>query len=229
MSEQVKKMFSGISGKYDLLNDILSFGIHHRWRKKTVKQAVVSQNANILDTACGTGDLAFEFYKALKGNCNIIATDFCEDMLDIAKKKANFNEYKIKFELADVMNLHFKDKTFDITSISFGIRNVDDTKIGISELARVTKSGGRVVILEFGQADGLFGKIYNFYSKYYMPFAGKLIAGDDYAYSYLPKTAKLFPCKDEFVNIMKSTGKFSDIHYIKLSGGIAYIYTGIVI
>ena len=228
MSEQVREMFSGISGKYDLLNDILSFGIHHKWRRKTVKEAEVKKKYKILDTASGTGDLAFEFYNSLGGDCEITATDFCEDMLILAKKKANQSNYKINFDISDVMNLQFQDKIFDVTSISFGIRNVDDPQKGVAELARVTKSGGRVVILEFGQASGLFGLLYNLYSKYYMPLVGKLIAGHDYAYSYLPKTAKNFPSRENFVKIMMNTGKFSNVKYKSLSGGIAYIYTGIV-
>lgn len=228
MSDLVNNMFANISGKYDLLNDLLSFGIHHRWRKIAVKQAAPEDGMMILDTACGTGDLSFSFYKHLEGNCKITATDFCESMLVIAKKKAKNNDINIQFEIADVMNLQYPNNNFDITSISFGIRNVDDTRKGISELARVTKKGGKVVILEFGQADGVFGSLYNFYSKYYMPLVGKLIAGDDYAYSYLPQSAKLFPCKEDFTYVMKSLDVFSEVSYISLSGGIAYIYTGVV-
>lgn len=228
MSEQVRKMFSGISRKYDLLNQILSFGIHHRWRKKTVKLSECKPNFKILDTASGTGDLAFEYYKHLNGNCSITATDFCNEMLDVAREKSHETESNILFETADVMKLNYIDSAFDISSISFGIRNVDDPKTGISELARVTKPNGKVVVLEFGQATGLFGFLYDLYSRYYMPFMGKLIAGDDYAYSYLPKTAKKFPCKQDFVDIMISTNRFSNVTYTQLSGGIAYIYIGVV-
>lgn len=238
MSEQVRKMFANLSPKYDLMNDILSFGIHRTWRKFTVKKANIQTNVKILDCATGTGDLAIEFYKEIikrsskfdinPSECEVVATDFCPDMFQFGIEKAKTKNFPIKFEFADVMNLQYSDNYFDITSISFGIRNVDDVVRGIQELARVTVPKGKVMILEFGQPNGWFKYPYSFYSKNVMPFLGKLIARDKNAYTYLPTTAAKFPSGEKFKTLMQSTERFSQIDYYPLTYGIAYLYVGIV-
>lgn len=238
MSEQVQQMFAKLSPKYDLMNDILSFGIHHLWRAKTVEKANIDRPVKLLDCATGTGDLAIAFSKAITKNsqkfgfslddCEIIATDFCPEMFEFAIPKASGLALPIRFEFADVMELHYPDGYFDISSISFGIRNVDNPQIGVAELARVVKSGGKVMILEFGQPTGWISAPYNFYSKKVMPFLGKLIAKNRSAYTYLPNTAAKFPSREKFVEIMESTNKFKSIEYHLLTYGIAYLYIGIV-
>jgi demethylmenaquinone methyltransferase/2-methoxy-6-polyprenyl-1,4-benzoquinol methylase len=182
---------------------------------------------SVLDCATGTGDLAIAFKKKVK-NGNVIGTDFCDDMLKYAPDKANKKNLNIKFELADVMSLQYEENTFDIASISFGIRNVDNPSQGISEMARVVKKDGRVVVLEFGQPSGFFGAIYKWYSKNVIPLIGKMIAGSDFAYTYLPETAAKFPSGHAFVKLMENTGKFSEVHKKSLTFGIAYVYVGVV-
>lgn len=227
MSREVRDMFAKISGDYDRMNDILSFGIHHKWRKYLVKSSGVVDGMSVLDCATGTGDLAVEFKGAVGKEGKVVGSDFTEEMLNIAKEKINFSEV-IKYEFADVMNLHYADNEFDVASIAFGIRNVDNPKIGLSEMARVVKPGGKVIILEFGQPKGLFSDIYKIYSKYIMPFLGKLVAGNKFAYTYLPETAAKFPSDLKFKKIMEDTNQFSDIYIKPLTFGVAYIYTGIV-
>lgn len=227
MSEKVRNMFADISGDYDKMNDILSFGIHHKWRKYLVKNSGAASGMSVLDCATGTGDLAIEFKNAVGSEGNVIGSDFTEEMLVIARNKAD-DKYDIKFEFADVMNLHYDDNSFDISSISFGIRNVDVPAQGVSELARVVKPGGRVIILEFGQPKGIFSIFYKFYSKVLMPALGKIFAGNQSAYTYLPETAAKFPSDEKFKKLMLDSGKFSEVKYKALSFGIAYIYTGIV-
>ncbi len=228
MSEQVKKMFSDISGKYDLLNTVLSFGIHHLWRNTTVAMSKASKGNKVLDCATGTGDLAIAFKKKVGDSGYVMGTDFCEDMLKFAPSKAEKHGIKIDFELADVMNLQYSDDSYDVSSISFGIRNVDDPAKGISEMARVVKPGGRVVVLEFGQPSGLFGSIYRWYSKNIIPKIGRMIAGSDFAYTYLPETAAKFPSGDKFVSLMENTNQFSKIEKKSLTFGISYVYVGVV-
>lgn len=238
MSEQVKQMFANLSPKYDIMNDILSFGIHHLWRATTVKIADIQSPVQILDCATGTGDLAIAFAKEVhkkaikygfgKKESEIIATDFCPEMFEFGIEKAKKQGLSIKFEFADVMNLQYQDNYFDITSISFGIRNVDDPYCGVAELARVVKSGGKVMILEFGQPTGWISFPYNFYSKKVMPFLGRLIAKNPHAYTYLPRTAAKFPSGEKFIEIMKSTNKFSKIDSYPFANGIAYLYVGFV-
>lgn len=238
MSEEVQQMFAKLSPKYDLMNDILSFGIHHKWRAFTVRKANISAPIKLLDCATGTGDLAIAFYKKILqqspkfgfdiSQCEVVATDFCPEMLEYGIQKAKRSKFPIKFEFADVMQLHYPDGYFDISSIAFGIRNVDNPQTGVSELARVVRSGGKVMILEFGQPQGLFALPFNFYSKKVMPFLGKLIANNSDAYTYLPKTAAQFPAGNKFVEIMLSTNMFSKVDNYPLSFGIAYLYVGIV-
>lgn len=221
MSEKVRTMFAEIAGKYDLLNDVLSLGIHKSWRKKAVELSNADSSSNVLDCACGTGDFSFEFAKRTN---NITGTDFCEEMLVIAREKSRKFGRFISFSQADAMNLPFKDKTFDVVSIGFGIRNVDNVGQAISEMARVLKPKGRVVILEFGQPKGFFKHIYNFYSKRIMPRIGRMLARSEAAYTYLPETAAAFPCREEFLSIAGNAYNFSNMNYHTLSFGIAYIY-----
>ncbi len=187
-----------------------------------------SVGMSVLDCASGTGDLAIAFKKAVGSEGSVLAKDFCEEMIEIARPKAEKKNLDIKFDIADVMNLVYDDNKFDISSISFGIRNVDDPSKGISEMARVVRPGGKVVILEFGRPDGIMKIYYKLYSKYFMPAIGKLIARNKDAYTYLPKTAAAFPCGDEFIEIMKNTDRLSECSYVKLNSGIAFIYVGTV-
>ncbi len=225
MSEEVKKMFSEISGKYDFMNNLLSFGIHHLWRKKAVRLSGAKSGDSVLDCACGTGDLSFEF-KSKVGNGKVIGTDFVENMVVLAKEKAKQRNIDIDFEVADVLNLQFPNNTFDYSSISFGIRNVDDPVLCLKEMSRVVKPGGKVVVIEFGQPKGLFKLFFNFYSFKLMPFFGKMFAKSKSAYEYLPQTSAKFPCREDFLDLMKKAGTFVSYKYNTLSFGIAFIYIG---
>ncbi len=221
---KVKNMFKEIASRYDKANDYLSFGIHHLWRKKLVKWSGARVGNSVLDCATGTGDLAIEFKKVVKAG-KVIGTDFCAEMLESAPQKAGAKGYDIGFSVADVMNLPFEDQSFDISSISFGIRNVQDPKKGLSELARVTRPGGCVMVLEFGQPSlPVFSQAFNLYSKYILPKVGGLITGKPQAYSYLEGSSSNFPCRKDFVDLALSTNAFHKVDFVSLSGGIAYIY-----
>lgn len=227
MSEAVKKMFSRIAKDYDRMNSILSFGIHHKWRKIATDKANLKDGMKILDCATGTGDLAIAFANRLNGKSEIIGMDFNEDMMSIAQQKSAKNGCNIKFETGDVLALKYQDNYFDIASISFGIRNVDNPKKGLIEMARVVKPGGKVLVLEFGQPDDWFKIPYNFYNKF-IPTIGKMIVDDKSAYTYLPNTTQRFPAGDKFIKIMEETGQFSDIYCKKLTHGVCYLYIGTV-
>lgn len=227
--EVIRNMFSKVAANYDKGNDILSMGVHHLWRKKLVKLSGVQPGHKVLDCATGTGDLAIEFKKAVGPQGSVLGTDFCAEMLVPAPAKAVAKGLEIRFEQADVTQLQYPDQTFDISSISFGIRNVGDPVKGLSEMARVTKSGGRVMVLEFGQVQiPVFGPLYNFYSEKILPKLGGLVTGQGEAYEYLQKSSAAFPCREEFLNLMKATGSFQETQYKRLTGGIAYIYIGVV-
>lgn len=227
--ETVRQMFSKVAANYDKANSVLSIGIHHLWRKKLVKLSGAQSGQKVLDCATGTGDLAIEFKKVVGKNGEVIGTDFCPEMLEPAPRKALEKGLDIKFEQADVTQLKYQNSYFDIASISFGIRNVQNPARGISEMARVCKPGGRVMVLEFGQVQlPIFASVYNFYSEKILPTIGGWVTGQKDAYQYLQKSSAQFPCRQEFINLMNETGQFSHCEYHSLSGGIAYIYIGIV-
>lgn len=221
-------MFADIAGDYDRVNTVLSLGVHHAWRKKAILESAAKEGDHVLDCATGTGDLAIEFKKAVGDLGYVMGTDFCAPMIEPAPGKAKENGLEIDFEVADAMNLPYKNNRFDISSIAFGIRNVDDPVVALKELARVVKTGGRVVVLEFGQPKGLIKFPYNLYSQYIMPAIGGLLSGNREAYTYLPRTSATFPAGKKFLKLMKNSESFSETKAVKLTGGIAYVYVGIV-
>lgn len=227
--EIIRQMFSKVAKNYDRGNNILSMGVHHLWRKKLVKLSGARPGQSVLDCATGTGDLAIEFKEKVGATGQVIGTDFCAEMLGPAPKKAAAKNLEIQFETADVTQLQYPDNQFDICSISFGIRNVSDPVKALKEMARVTKSGGQVMVLEFGQVNlPVFGPLYNFYSEKVLPKLGGLVTGQGEAYEYLQRSSSAFPCREKFVELMKQTGQFSEMSYTSLTGGIAYIYKGTV-
>jgi demethylmenaquinone methyltransferase/2-methoxy-6-polyprenyl-1,4-benzoquinol methylase len=224
-AETIRHMFGEVAPRYDLLNTVLSLGIHHLWRKKLVRWSGVKAGDRVLDCASGTGDLAFEFERNLGTSGQVIGTDFCEPMLIHARAKAVKSGSRAQFDVADVTQLPFESNSFDLASISFGIRNVNDPQKGLSELGRVVRSGGAVMVLEFGQPQiPVFSGFYRFYSNNILPRIGGLIAGQRQAYDYLQKSSAQFPCRDNFLKLADSTGMFSKLEYRPVSGGIAYIY-----
>jgi len=228
MSEKVRSMFADIADDYDRVNSILSFGVHHAWRKKTVFESGASPGDHVLDCATGTGDLAIEFKKKVGSKGYVLGTDFCKPMIEKAPEKAKSKKLSIDFEVADAMNLPYDDERFDVASIAFGIRNVDNPVTALKEMGRVVKPGGRVVVLEFGQPKGFLKYPYELYSQHIMPAIGGWISGNRDAYTYLPETSAAFPADEKFLKLMDEAGCFCERYFVKLTGGIAYVYVGLV-
>ena len=224
-AEKIRSMFGEIAGGYDLANTVMSAGIHHLWRKSVVKWSGTKPGNRVLDCATGTGDLAIEFKKSVGSSGTVIGTDFCVEMLEPAPAKARKQGLEIEFKPADVTALPFADREFDVSSISFGIRNVQNPIQALRELARVVRPGGYVMVLEFGQpaAPGI-QQLYRFYSRHVLPKLGGLITGRRKAYEYLQDSSAEFPCGDAFLNMMRETGCYDQLDYRSLSLGIAYIY-----
>ena len=224
MSEDVRVMFSKISKDYDKMNDVLSFKMHNGWKERLIELSGAKKGDDVLDCASGTGDLAILFKQIVGQSGEVIATDFCNDMLKYAQPKAAKLDLKIKSELADVMNLQFEDNAFDVSSISYGIRNVDDTEVALKEMARVIKPGGNIAILETGQPPSYLRPMYYLVTRWAMPLMGRLLAKDESAYQYLAETASKYPYGKEFIDIMKKTGKFENCKAYPQFFGASYIY-----
>lgn len=226
-AEKIRSMFSKVAAKYDQTNSVLSLGIHHLWKQKLVRLSGARPGQHVLDCATGTGDLAIAFKKKVGTNGRVIGTDFCAEMLETAPAKARGKNLEIDFQQADVMSLPYQDNEFDISSISFGIRNVANPVKGLSEMARVTKPGGLVMVLEFGQMElPVLGHLYKFYSEKVLPQIGGLITKQKDAYEYLQKSSAQFPHRERFLQMMNETGAFAKTSFVPVSGGIAYIYMG---
>jgi len=228
VSEQVREMFASIARRYDAANGVLSLGVHRGWRRAAVRLSGVVPGDRVLDCATGTGDLALAFKRAVGPSGEVVGTDFCAEMLQTAPAKAQRAGLEVRFEVADALALPYADRSFDIASIAFGIRNVDDPVRCLREMARVVRRGGRVVVLEFGQPRGPFGALFRVYSRQVMPALGGLLTGNRSAYEYLPRTAAAFPAGDRFLALMSESGSFSQRGATPLLAGTAYVYVGTV-
>ncbi len=167
----VRSMFGAIASGYDCTNSVLSGGMHHLWRRVAVRMLAASDDAQVLDCCCGTGDLSFAIARALGAEGRVVGTDFTPEMVELAAAKvAERGDERVSFQVADATDLPFEDDRFDAATVSFGIRNVVDPVAGLRDMARCVRPGGRVLVLEFGQPDGLFmGPLFRFYSRWLMP------------------------------------------------------------
>lgn len=224
--QQVARMFDSISPKYDFLNHFLSLGIDIRWRKKAIRKLKDLNPKVILDVATGTGDFAIE---ALALNPNrVIGVDISEGMLDMGRKKmkALGHEAIIELRTGDSENLPFEDNKIDAVIVAFGVRNFENLEKGISEMYRVLRPGGRMVILEFSKPRSFpFKQLYNFYFNFILPKIGRLISRDPAAYTYLPESVQAFPDGEEFTRILKRIG-FNQTACEPLTFGISSLYLG---
>jgi demethylmenaquinone methyltransferase/2-methoxy-6-polyprenyl-1,4-benzoquinol methylase len=217
-------MFAAIAGRYDRLNSLLSLGLHHYWRRRTVVASEVRRDATLLDLCSGTADLALAFARHAG---RVVATDFCDAMLIRGRRKAVRHGAPIAFALADAQRLPFCDASFDAVSVAFGLRNVDCLAAALGEMYRVLRPGGVAVVLEFGQPQGaVFGPLYRFYSRHLLPRIGGWLSGHSEAYAYLPRTAALFPAGARFVQAMRERN-FANVQARPLTGGVVYIYRAI--
>lgn len=222
--EQVAEMFNNISHKYDFLNHFLSLGIDKLWRKKAVKLLKKYQPKSLLDIATGTGDFALE---GLKLNPErLVGVDISEGMMAMGREKLKKKglDKKITLQYGDSENLPFNDGEFDAVTVGFGVRNFENLEKGLSDIKRVLSENGVVAVLEFSKPKAFpIKQLFGFYSKYLIPFFGKLISKDDAAYTYLPESVEAFPEGDDFLAILKKVG-FKNTYRKPVSGGIATIY-----
>ena len=225
--QEVAEMFDNISARYDFLNHFLSLGIDKIWRRKAIKQLRSIPVKKIIDIATGTGDFAIA---ALKLNPEeVIGLDISAGMLAVGEQKMIKNKVDsiIKMQLGDSENIPYDSNYFDALTVGFGVRNFENLEMGLTEMLRVLKPGGKAVILEFSKPKRFpIKQIFGFYSRYFIPFFGKRISKDAQAYSYLPESVAAFPEGKDFEDILRKIG-YKNIESTLVSGGIATIYAGI--
>lgn len=225
----VNSVFSNVADKYDLMNDLMSFGMHRLWKDEFIRQ-IPNLNSNILDVASGSGDIALKLAKKARdrgSNISLTLSDINEDMLRQAKKKSiDLNLFQnLKFTVASAEELPFPDNSFDYYTIAFGIRNVPDINNALKEAYRVLKPIGKFICLEFSKVkESLLQDFYKFYSFNVIPKIGQVITDNKEAYDYLVESIDLFPSQDEFRIMIKAAG-FEEVHYKNLSGGIVAIHS----
>jgi len=220
-------MFSGIAGRYDFLNHLLSANIDKRWRRlvaRKLESSLEKEGARALDIACGTGDLSLALAEGTRAQ--IIGTDFCRPMLEIAARKSASSGARIPFIEGDALSLPFADESFDAVTIAFGLRNLSSVEGGLKELVRVLKPGGRAAILEFSSpvVPGFRG-LFKFYFTRVLPHIGGMLSGSRSAYEYLPDSVSRFPDQKRLAGMMQSAG-FEEVEYKNLTGGIAALHLG---
>ena len=223
--EQVAQMFDAISGGYDNLNRVISFGIDVKWRKKVLQLIAEKNPKNILDIATGTGDMAILLTKTVASK--IVGLDISEGMLEVGRKKIEAQHLSEKIEMlyGDSEKMPFEDSSFDAITVCFGIRNFESLEKGLSEILRVLKPNGRFVILETSVPEKTpFKQGYAFYTKNILPLIGKIFSKDNVAYGYLSESAAAFPYGEKLNNILRKIG-FIDVAAMPQTFGVATIYS----
>ena len=225
---KVWQMFDGIASSYDRLNDLMTAGLHHRWRELGVLVAQVGPGDSALDVCCGTGDFAFALKRAVGPEGRVIGVDVSDGMLDVAREKCGRNQLYVEFLHGDVLELPFSDGGFDACSVGFGIRNVPDIVRAFTEMGRVCRPGGKVVCLEITQPRiPVFKQFYEIWFDHAVPVLGRLAARDEFAYSYLPASVRRFPPPDDLRAMMQEAG-LRNVRYEILAGGIIAVHHAVV-
>lgn len=219
MKNQIRIMFNSIYEEYDLINNLITFGLHKNWKKQIVDISKSLNPKRILDVATGTADIAIALTKIK--NCEIIGLDFSSNMLEMGNKKIKeLNLHKsVKLELGDVENLKYTDNCFDIITVGYGVRNFENLKKSLDEIYRVLKQNGTLIILETSvPKNNIIKLFYNFFTKFYVKLIGLLFSRNFKAYSYLQKSASNFPHGHEFIKILKNSKFTNTSQHIKLFG-----------
>jgi len=220
----VHHIFTTVAPFVDTLSHGFSLGLDRSWRKKAVALSGIRHGDKVLDICAGTGELAFALLPAVGSTGSVTATDFCENMLDIAKKKKAGNYGNLTFQTADAKSLPFPDNSFDAVTVGFGMRNIPDTILALKEIRRVLKPGGRFVCLELTKPQtALLSRLYSWYLSRFMPFVSNLVMKSSAPYLYLPRSIEAFYQPPEFREVISRNG-FDDVCVDSLTLGIATVY-----
>lgn len=218
---QVRAMFDRIAGVYDLMNSVMTAGLHHQWRRRAADLAGAAPGDRVLDVATGTGDLAVELAARVGPDGEVIGSDFSQEMLERARRKAP----GLRFEWGNALDLPYADATFDATTVGFGARNFSDLDRGLAEMARVVRPGGRVVVLEITTPQRQpLSTFFSFWFDRVVPLIGRL-TGQEEAYGYLPSSVRRFPAPEGLAAAMERAG-LTRIRWILTAGGIIALHVG---
>ncbi|MBM69186.1 MAG: bifunctional demethylmenaquinone methyltransferase/2-methoxy-6-polyprenyl-1,4-benzoquinol methylase UbiE [Haliea sp.] len=224
----VANVFHSVAGRYDLMNDLMSGGIHRIWKRFTIELSAVRTGQSVLDIAGGTGDLAAKFADIVGPTGRVVLADINESMLNVGRDKLLDHGYQgnLEFVQADAQYLPFPDDSFDCVSIAFGLRNVTDKALALRSMLRVLKPGGRLLVLEFSKpVNPLLEKAYDGYSFRVLPFMGRLVAGDSDSYQYLAESIRMHPDQDTLLGMLEDAG-FVNCEYHNLTGGVVALHRG---
>ena len=225
-ARHVRTVFDSVAPKYDLMNDLMSVGLHRAWKAYTVLVANLKEGDRALDIAGGTGDLAMAFSKKVGKSGQVVHTDINEAMLSTGRNRLIDAGIALPTLVCDAEKLPFPANYFDVVSVAFGLRNMTHKDVAIAEMNRVLKPGGKLLVLEFSKVAAPLAKAYDWYSFKILPSLGKLVAGDDASYRYLAESIRMHPGQQELKTLMHKGG-FGHVDYHNLTGGVAALHVGI--
>ncbi|QFU77527.1 bifunctional demethylmenaquinone methyltransferase/2-methoxy-6-polyprenyl-1,4-benzoquinol methylase UbiE [Halioglobus maricola] len=225
----VADVFHSVAARYDLMNDLMSGGVHRIWKRFTIELSGVRKGHSVLDIAGGTGDLAAKFSRIVGDDGRVVLADINDSMLKVGRDKLldTGHQGNIEFVQADAQFLPFPDDSFDCITIAFGLRNVTAKETALRSMLRVLKPGGRLLVLEFSKPENeLLSKAYDTYSFRLLPLMGQLVAGDSESYQYLAESIRMHPDQDTLKDMMEDAG-FARVEYHNMTGGIVALHKGI--
>jgi demethylmenaquinone methyltransferase/2-methoxy-6-polyprenyl-1,4-benzoquinol methylase len=225
-ARHVRTVFDSVAPKYDLMNDLMSAGLHRAWKAYTVMVANLKEGDRALDIAGGTGDLALAFSKKVGKSGQVVHTDINEAMLSTGRNRLLDLGVSLPTLVCDAEKLPFPDNYFDVVSVAFGLRNMTHKDVALAEMNRVLKPRGKLLVLEFSKVAAPLEKVYDWYSFKVLPRLGKLVAGDDSSYRYLAESIRMHPGQEE-LKAMMHKGGFGHVDYHNLTAGIAALHVGI--
>jgi demethylmenaquinone methyltransferase/2-methoxy-6-polyprenyl-1,4-benzoquinol methylase len=225
-ARRVRGVFDSVAPRYDVMNDLMSMGLHRAWKAYTVLVANVRPGQQILDIAGGTGDLALAFAKKAGSTGQVVHTDINEAMLRTGRDRLLDAGVSLPTVVCDAEKLPFANDRFDLVSVAFGLRNMTHKDGALAEMNRVLKPGGKLLVLEFSKVAKPLEKAYDWYSFKVLPQLGKLVAGDSDSYRYLAESIRMHPTQEELKTLMKQRG-FGHVDYHNLTGGVVALHVGI--
>ena len=225
-ARHVRGVFDSVAPKYDLMNDLMSAGLHRAWKAYTVMVANLREGDQVLDIAGGTGDLSLAFAKKVGATGRVVHTDINEAMLRVGRDRLIDKGVVLPTLVCDAEKLPFPTGHFDLVSVAFGLRNMTHKDLAIAEMCRVLKPGGRLLVLEFSKVAKPLEKAYDWYSFNVLPRLGKLVAGDDASYRYLAESIRMHPGQEELKTLMQHNG-FGHVDYHNMTGGVVALHVGI--